>query len=418
MFTLDTVTVAPFGTSANLTSAPAGSFGAYSTNASNPKLAYNLAIANPTNKTAYIQQNFSRPYVQQFILNIQQELARNLSLEIGYTGAHGVRQPIKSNDGNIVNPLPGSDIKNLIFPAVGTGTPARATLKLNTSPSVGAIDTETFNSSTEYDALNVALRGSGKNYRLGISYTWSKSIDEASSSNGGTNFSNSLIAPFTSYVARFKGLSDFNIGQNITVNGLYTLRGIKSDNSFVKAATSGFQVGGIMRVASGLPFTPLISGDSLGLSSANVFNFPDRLYGPGCTGNPVDYSHRLDPNFLNRSCFAYPVAIPSTTPGQFFPRMGNLGRNSVFGPGITTVDMSIVKNTAIPSLGELARVEFRAEAFNVLNHPNFQVPARANSVIYAAAKTPGTAGAATTLPQLTSINGAERQLQFGLKIIF
>lgn len=423
MFTLNTVTVAPFGTSANLTSAPVGSFGAYSTNATNPKLAYNLAIANPTNKTAYVQQNFSRPYVQQFIFNVQQELARNLSLEIGYTGSHGVRQPIKSNDGNIVNPVAGADIKNLTWPAFvptttnGVTTYKTSGTKLNTSSQVGAIDTETFNSSTVYNALTVALRGSGKNYHLGVAYTWSKSLDEASSSNGGTNFSNSLIAPLTSYVARFKGLSDFNIGQNVSINGLYSPRSYKTNNTFVREAVNGFQIGGIIRVASGLPFTPLISGDSLGLSSANVFNFPDRVFGPGCNGNPVDATQKLTANYLKRQCFAYPTAAAGPN-GTFIPRMGNLGRNSVFGPGITTVDMSIVKNTAIPALGELARVEFRAEAFNVLNHPNFQVPARANSVIYAAAKTIGTPGAVTTLPLLTSINGNERQLQFGLKLIF
>ena len=421
LFTLDTVSVAPFGSTANLTSAPAGSFGAYSTNSNNPKLAYNLAIAKPTNKTAYIQQNFGRPYLQQYILNVEQEVAPGFSLEIGYTGSHGVRQPLKSNDGNIVEPLASSTFQNMVWPAlVPTVTSKGTTYKTSgtkLNPVVGAEDTLMFNESTTYNALNVALRGSGRNYRLGISYTWAKSLDESSSSNGGTNFSNSLIAPLPNYAGRFKGPSDFNIAQNIVVNGLYTLHGLHTDNSLLKGATDGYQIGGIVRVATGLPFTPLISGDPVGMSSANTFSFPDRLYGPGCSGNPTDMSHKNDYMFLNRSCFAYP--LPTAGPnGTYFPRLGNLARNSIYGPGITTLDLSAVKSTAVPKFGELARVEFRAEAFNVLNHPNFQVPARANSVVYKGSTNPAVAGAPSNLQQLTTTSTAERQIQFGLKLVF
>ena len=432
MFTLDTVTVAPFGSSANLSPAPAYSFGSASNYVPHcttsggvqtcSTQAYATAIANPTNKVAYVQQSFGRPYVQQYLFNVQQQIANNLSFEIGYTGSHGVRQPIKSNDGNIVSPLPSSDIRNLLWPALvlnSKGAYVTTGTKLNSN--VGAIDMETFNTSTSYNALNAALRGSGKNYRLGIAYTWSKSLDDASSSNGGTNFTNSLIAPFTFLPTRFKGLSDFNVAQNLTVNALYMLTGIKPQHAFVREATNGFQAGGIIRVATGLPFTPIISGDPLGLSSANTFSFPDRLYGPGCTGNPTDMSQKNTANFLKRQCFAYP--LPVNINGQYFPRMGNLGRNSIIGPGITTLDLSLVKNTAVPALGEAAHVEFRAEAFNVLNHPNFQVPSRANSVIYSspaytAANPPTTPGAATNLQLLTATSTAERQIQFGLKIVF
>jgi len=421
LFTLDTVSTAPFGSTANLSPAPAGSFGAYSTNTNNAKLAYNLAIASPTNKVAYIQQNFGRPYLEQYIFNIQQQLVTGLSLELGYTGSHGIRQPVKSNDGNIVEPLASSTFQNMVWPALVPTTTSKGTTyatsgtKLN--PAVGAEDTTLFNESTTYNALNAALRGSGRNYRLGISYTWAKSLDESSSSNGGTNYTNSLIAPFPFYVGRFKGLSDFNVAQNIVINGLYTLRGLSRGDTFVRAATSGYQLGGIIRVASGLPFTPLISGDPLGLSSANTFSLPNRLYGPGCSGNPTVMSQKNNYNFLNRNCFSYPMPIPGPN-GTYFPVLGNEGRNSIFGPGITTLDLSMVKSTAIPKFGELARVEFRAEAFNALNHPNFQVPARANSVIYKASANPAVAGAASNLQQLTVTSTPERQIQFGLKLIF
>ena len=104
--------------------------------------------------------------------------------------------------------------------------------------------------------------------------------------------------------------------------------------------------------------------------------------------------------------------------GVYYPRIGNVARNSIYGPGITTVDVSFVKNTAVPKFGKSGRIEFRAEAFNVLNHPNFQVPSRANSVIYKGSTNPAVPGAASDLPLLTATSTTERQIQFGLKIIF
>ena len=433
-FALDTVTTAPFGSTANLDPAPAYSFGSYSNYiphcTGTPPVcstqAFNLAIAHPTNKVAYIQRNFSRPYLQQVILNVEQQLTKSISLEIGYTGSHGIRQPLKSNDGNIVEPTgPGSTLNNLIWPALVPTTVAGKTTyktsgtKLN--PAVGVEDTTLFNESTTYNALNVALRGTGRNYRIGASYTWSKSIDESSSSTAGTNFVNSIIAPFPNYAGRFKGPSDFNVAENFVFNGLYTLPGVRGGGSLLHSITDGYQLGGIIRVATGLPFTPLISGDPLGLSSGNTFSLPDRIYGPGCEGNPTDLTQRgpthQSVNFLKRQCFAYPMPIPGPN-GTYYPRIGNVGRNSVYGPGITTMDVSFVKNTAVPKLGQQGRVEFRAEAFNALNHPNFQVPSRPNSVIYKASKDPAVAGAASDLPLLTATSTAERQIQFGLKIIF
>lgn len=431
-FSLDTVTVAPFGSTADLAPAPAYSFGSYSnyiphcTGAVCSSQAYDLAIANPTNKVNYVQRNFSRPYVQQFLLNVEQQLAKGVSLELGYTGAHGVRQPLKSNDGNIVEPTgPGSTIQNLIWPALvpktvaGKTTYATSGTKLN--PAVGVEDTTLFNESTTYNALNLAVRGTGQNYRIGASYTWSKSLDESSSSTAGTNFVNSIIAPFPFYPARFKGPSDFNVTQNFVFNGLYTLTGVTNHGGFIRSITDGYQLGGIFRVATGLPFTPLISGDPLGLSSGNTFSLPDRLYGPGCEGNPTDLSQRgpttQSVNFLKRQCFAYPMPIPGPN-GVYYPRIGNVARNSIYGPGITTVDVSFVKNTAVPKFGKSGRIEFRAEAFNVLNHPNFQVPSRANSVIYKGSTNPAVPGAASDLPLLTATSTTERQIQFGLKIIF
>ena len=438
MFNLSTLNVAPFAQTVSLTNtaALAGTFPkqsyAIATAQGNPctVAAVSAGVSSSSCKYAFVQQNPGRPYVQQYIFNVQQELAPGTTLEVGFTGAHGIRQPLKANDGNIVEPInPGA--YNLMWPSATTVTTttaggvstARTTFsgtKIN--PNVGQTDTTYWNESTTYNALNAALRRNIGSTRIGVSYTWSKAMDESSSSSGGTNFVNSIIAPFPREIGRFKGLADFNVKQNLTVNVLYTLPGVKG-SGLKRLIGSGYQVGGIARVASGLPFTPLISGDPLGLSSASVYGFPDRVTtNSTCQQNPVNLADKF--NYLRRECFSFPTGVTTslrsttatngtvTTTRVYNPVLGNLSRNSIFGPGVTSMDISMVKNTAIPQIREGFRVEFRAEAFNVLNHPMFQVPSRQASAVFNAAGTP------LSSQILTATSVPERQIQFGLKVIF
>jgi hypothetical protein len=427
MFILSTLNVAPFNQTISVTHPAAGSF---------PQATYTAAVNDPTtpNKYAYVQQNFARPYVEQYILNIQQQVAPNMAIEVGYTGAHGVRQPTKSNDGNIVEPINPTQIHNLTWPTATltttttngvTSAPKLAfgpAHKFNPNTNIGQTDSTYFNQSTTYNALNASLRRSTANTRFGITYTWSKSLDETSSSNGGSNFTNtSTIAPFPREIGAFKGLSDFNVGSNLSINVLYIIPGPKRDG-FLSYAAKGWQIGGIGRSATGLPFTALISGDALGLQSASVFDFPDRNYnGAECHGNPVNLQDKF--NYLRRECFSYPQGITqsvttttsgstTTTVRTFNPQFGNERRNSIIGPGIQDIDLSLVKTTDLNRLREGFHAEFRAEFFNVLNHPMFEVPSRASSAVFTAA------GAATSPQILTATSVPERQIQFGLKLIF
>ncbi len=410
-FALATLAVSPYGATADLTNTAvlAGTF---------PKASYPLALSAQTNKVDYIQQNPGRSYVQQYLLNIQQQIGKDTSLEIGYTGAHGVRQPLKSNDGNIVEPLNTSNLNSLIWPRKNcttskSGKQTCITTGTKLNPTVGAIDYTAWNESTLYNAMIVDVRRNTRNFILDISYTWGKSIDESSSSNSGTNFSNSLIAPFPEVIGRFRGLSDFNVKSNFVVSGVYVMPGPKA-SGLLKFIGSGYQLGGIFRSATGLPFTPLISGDPLGLSSANTFSLPDRITTGSCSGNPVNLKDKA--NYIREECFAFPAPVnPTYTNGiltSYNPRLGNLQRNSIIGPGINSMDASLIKTTPIPSISDSFRVEFRAEAFNVLNHPNFRVPARQDSAIFNASGIPLHSAVLTQ----TSVD--ERELQFALKVIF
>jgi hypothetical protein len=429
MFILSTLNVYPYSTTLSVTNPAAGSF---------PQQTYLSAVNSATaaNKYAYVDQNPRRPYVQQYIFNVQQQLMAGTSLELGYTGAHGVRQPAKSNDGNIVeptNPTATSINETLTWPLATTTTTTTAAgvtavknvftgTKVNPNPNIGQTDTTYFNESTTYNALNAALRRNIGSTRIGVAYTWAKALDESSSSNGGTNFTNSsTVAPFTREINRFKGPSDFNVKSNLAVSVLYSAPGPKH-GEVKKLLGSGYQIGGIGRSATGLPFTALISGDAVGLQSASTFSYPNRIYGPGCNGNPVNLADKF--NYLNRSCFTFPQGVQVsqtsttaangtvTTVRKFYPQFGNERRNSLVGPGINDIDLSLMKTTSLDRIHEGFHAEFRAEAFNVLNHPMFQVPSRTSTAVFNATSTP------LTSQILTATSSDEREIQFGLKLIF
>jgi hypothetical protein len=191
-------------------------------------------------------------------------------------------------------------------------------------------------------------------------------------------------------------------------------------------AAKGWQVGGIMQIRSGLPFTPLIGGDPIGLKSSANFAYPDRLTGSGCSA-PVNPGNAL--NYIKLNCFALPVATPAiasqcqtfgyvpANPGPFNPGvpgtcanlLGNSGRNSIYGPGLIDFDFSVVKDTKV---FERLNVQFRAEIFNMFNHTNFNPPLVNNVLFNQDGSTNGAAGA------LDSTSTSSRQVQFALKLIF
>jgi len=160
-------------------------------------------------------------------------------------------------------------------------------------------------------------------------------------------------------------------------------------------------LGEILQVSSGVPFTPLISGDPLN-SKLTTFNFdePDRLALPQCN-NPVNSGN---PNhYINLSCFAAP------TPAN---RLGNAGRNIIIGPGLVNLDQAFYKNNRLRWLSEDFNVQFRAELFNVLNHTNFAPPTD-NLAVF-----DGTGAPVAGVGQLTSTVTPSRQIQFAMKVIW
>jgi hypothetical protein len=371
---------APFFELGDDTNLPQGSF---------PKGAFPL-LTTPTLRYAYIQPDPPRSYDMEWNFNIQQSIARDTVLQVGYTGSRGVHLPYFTNNFDMV--VPTLTPRGYVWPVNGT--------PLN--PKVGQISGTMWNSDSIFHALEAqATRQLNHRLQAGVSYTWGKIIDsgsESANSNPGTFANSSPTLWFDERNGR--GLADFDIRQNLSVNYIWGVPGLKAKPRALQRALNGWQWGGILHIASGEPFTPIITGDPLGMKG-DQFDRPDVLTGPGCSGSRVNPGNPLD--YIKTQCFAFP------NPGT---RFGDAGRNILIGPGILNLDTSLVRN-----LGgsEKFHAQFRAEFFNVLNHTNFASPVVTtnNTSLFGANGVPiSSAGV------LTSTTTTSRQIQFGLKLIW
>lgn len=396
MFDLLTLNTSPYAQNVSLAKPPKGSF---------PSGAYPLATSGVKNlRYSYVEQHPGRPYVMQYNLNVQHEFPGQITAEIGYQGVHGVRQPLRSNDSNIVLPTNPADLNQLVWP-----TPAGSGTRIN--PNVGTINTLVWNESTVYNALLARVSREVRSLVLGASYTWGRSIDESSSSIAGGNFTNSIQAEWPFATNLFRGPSDFNVPQNLSASLLWNLPSLRDkDNKWLSKSIDGWQFSTIYHGMSGLPYTPTIGGDPLGLLNANPFSLPDRLSGSSC-GHPGQL-HKVNfvPYDLNMSCFAF----PADSKGALEPtRLGTSRRNIAYGPGLQELDGSLIKDTTFEAFSRQLAVQFRAEAFNVLNHTNFSSPTTTAAQVFNASGN-ALAGAGV----VSSTSTTSRELQFALRFRF
>jgi hypothetical protein len=359
--------------------------------------------------------NPKRNYMLVWNLDIEQQITPSITATLGYVGNHGVHMINRADDYNTVLPMltPIGDL----FPLPGTGT------KVNTT--WGDVRGTMGDGTALYDALQASVV---KRFSHGLqaqaSYTWGKGLDTGSAATIGDDFENSISSPYFFWQGR-KGLTDFNVAQTLVVNYIWTLPIPRDKGAFVTGLLGGYQLGGILTAQTGQPFTPLISGDPLGTESSDPFDLPDRLTGAGC-GNPINPGN---PNgYIKTSCFGLPTAPASfsaqcapftgaATPapaGQVYCAnlLGNVGRNSVIGPGLVDFDFSLFKNNYIKRISENFNVQLRAEVFNLFNHTNFQLPI-GNSTLFNATGAPVAAAGV-----INSTSTPSREAQFGVKVIF
>jgi hypothetical protein len=195
-------------------------------------------------------------------------------------------------------------------------------------------------------------------------YTWSKSMDGGSntfSDNESTNTSGSAYAFFPELQ---RGVSDFDLAHRLVVSYSWSIPAPASLTGASKALLDGWELGGIFTVQSGPPFTVTIQTDQARTGDSRVRSTsggqrPNYNPAPGCSVNATNPG---DLNYIRTECFTFPAL------GQ----LGNLGRNTLRGPGLQEADASLVKNWPIGH--ERMKLQFRVEAFNLFNRANFQAP--------------------------------------------
>jgi hypothetical protein len=357
---------------------------------------------------------------QQWNLTIQRELGRDWFMELGYIGTKGTRlrstyDPDQATLSTPQNPvtIPGQGCVNLqaqglscqIVDSTVENASARA-------PYIGIApgDFEDFapNSDSHYSALQATLAHHfGKGLYFQSAYTWSKSIDDVSTASVAflTRVNDQTDA------AASRGLSDFDRRQRFVTSGVYQLPFFSSASGFTKGALGGWEASGVMILQSGAPFTIY---DPAGGTAYALASTPSSTatFSPGysCANAPSSggIQSRLA-NWVNPLAYTPdPLAKLSNGTSSDATVYGNTPRNCIIGPPQKNVDFTLGKTF---KLGERQDLRFRADFFNLFNHPSFALPA-ATSV------SPIVGGIGGGSAPITSTVGTPRLIQFSLKYSF
>ncbi|MBZ5649325.1 MAG: TonB-dependent receptor [Acidobacteriia bacterium] len=313
-----------------------------------------------------VVQNFKTPRAHNYSLSIQQEIARNNVLTVGYSGQRG--QDLAINRDLNASPLgSGGDLSDRPF--------------FNQFPNLRHIVQTTNLGDSQYDSLQASYNqrdwhGLDTEYN----FTWSKCFDENSFNRGGTGDYPQLQNPLS--IADNRGLCDHDVRLNFNVSGVYSLPTLPHMN---ERLGKGWQLSTIFTAISGRPFSVLLGGGAdpsgQGLSGSSIRASWDGTPVKYNTRNPAQYivenltvEDQLDPcgrvgaddpdnpgHFLGGQPLS-PFFVPC--PGT----VGNSRRNQLIGPGLAQWDMTLMKNTKIT---ERLNLELRWEVYNILNRGNF-----------------------------------------------
>ncbi len=311
--------------------------------------------------------NFRDAYARQWNFNVQRSLATNYMVEVAYVGSQG-RQMLIKGDPNQAPPRVGVTDSNVNRPYIGV------------SPALRTIGQVQSKGTLDYNALLVKFqRRFANNFSFLNSYTWGKAIDLNSDNDGLVTLTNVYDPQYN------RGPADYDITHTLSSSWVYEIPWAR-DKLY-----GGWQLGGIMLLRGGLPLTVT---QTQGVQSTGTGNRPNRV----CDGK---LDHPTIDKWFDLSCF-----VPTTDNTGTY---GDAGRNIIRGPGSFNIDASLIKNTKI---GRFA-TEFRVEAFNVLNHPQFANP---NTTIGNAAA--GVISAMLSNPSCSVCGTVERQVQLGVKVRF
>jgi hypothetical protein len=381
-----------------------------------------------------VQPDMRTPTLISWALRVDRELSSNTSLTVGYVGSHGYHElvGVDANESipvicpaspcpavyptataNTTPPPPVVTISNgfpIGSPLAGAPVPDGAFYTPANTPKANPAIANTWTwfseGTSSYNALQVDLR---RRFSRGLLlrgvYTFAKTLDDGDSLNQTTAGNAPGLVSNPLNLAADKGLATFNIEHVGVVNVLYELpfgrgqRFANGSSGFASAAISGWSVSSIVTAQTGFPFTPQLSYNP---SNSGDTRNPVRPFlnpnftGPVVTGNPNQW---FNPNAF--------IAPPATI--GFY---GNAGRNTYIGPGLTTWDFSVLKDTKI---SESLNLQVRAEIFNLLNRANFNTP---NLIVFTPPTATNPSGLSGTAGAITSTSTSSRQVQFGLKLLW
>jgi len=385
-------------------------------------------------RNRYIQQDPKRADVLNWNFNIQREIAPTWTAIVGYVGSRSVHLSVAADDINLVQPSTTATSAGILIPIGGTA------IDPNWAGGTGGagIRPVIFDGSSSYEGAQAQLKKSmGHGVQGQLSYTYGKCRDTSSAPVTGDTYVNSIAVPLLLVKSYRIGACDFDVRQTLVGTFIWDVPGPKS--GLASYVGGGWELGAIVTATTGSPFTPTVGAgnDPLGTGFNGDFSmdYPDFI--KGC--NPIHGGV----NYLNTSCFTLPSAptafatancVPNnaaTKTGFYNPGsltapagmtfcqnlVGTAGRNSLYGPGLKTVDFSIFKNTHLPKISETFNVQFRAEFFNILNHPNLAAPnflndSNNNSIFNPNGSVLGNGGV------IGSTSTSSRQIQLGLKLVW
>ena len=357
--------------------------------------------------------NVVTPYYMQWNLNIQQELFGDWALMVGYVGSRGVNltryvnpnsAPFDTVNGRHYWP-PGRDDNGVacgsyIEGSRSTDLPDGCNRPQRLNPNFTRVRHRVNGGDSYYHALQLTMnKRFADNYRIGINHTWGKSLD-TSSQNASSDFNNTntMSSDYYNTAGASKAVSTFHLNHSFTTTFSWDLPFFQGAGGAAKAVLGGWSLSAIASVTSGTPVTLEIN-DRINWENDITDGSGSRpTLISGGNNNPVTGDVN---NWFDVSQFVLAE--------RGFH--GNLGRLTGRGDDFANFDFSLKKDT---QLAEDVSLQFRAEFFNIFNHPNFSTPTRANRRPYTSTRlTPN-----SRFGRLTATDNSSRQIQFGLKILF
>ncbi|MBA2303927.1 MAG: TonB-dependent receptor [Acidobacteria bacterium] len=338
-----------------------------------------------------VQWDIETPRVHVFNANLQREIWVRATVTVGYAGSRG-RHLLRSNDVNTARPTTLAD--GTVFIPANTPRPntAFSTIELKSS------DGESW-----YNAFILDIRKRfASGFAVQSSYTLSKSEDTTQASTFFSDATNGTTTAFPEYIPGYnKGLSDFDTRHAWVVNFTVDLPG----TSALGGVLSGWQASGIWNMRGGQPLTVFVQSNR----SRSLWN---PSLGPGIGQDRASYAPGSGPDnaVLGRVDRWFDPSAFSLQPAGTF---GDTGRGDFIGPNLRTLDVALSKRTAFTKLGGDGRLEFRIEAFNLLNRANFGPPALVAFAGAADGETP-----LSTFGRISTTITSGRQIQLGIRAIF